>query len=162
MTKFYSAPWDNLLKFISVSVCVFAVIFIIYNPHLGTILVWSGIIFGAAAFTIRGYSIQNKKLIIHRLGWTTEIDLRKLKTIRVEPKAMTWSWRLLGNGGLFGYIGSFRNKKLGTYRAFATNRYKCIVLEMVNRTIVVTPDMPEEFMKEVKSAVAIENYLKND
>ncbi len=102
---------------------------------------------------ITGYSINDQKLIIHRLGWTTEFDLHDLVNAEFKAQAIKGSWRLLGNGGLFGWIGAFSNTELGTFRAYATNRNKCVVLELKDKTLLVTPDSPSEFVKSLQPIV---------
>jgi len=94
---------------------------------------------------IRGYVLFDNTLIIERLGWQTKIDLSKLATAEVDPTAMAKSIRTFGNGGMFCFAGLFHNKTLGTYRAFATDMRKCVILRFPNRIIVVTPDEPQRF-----------------
>ncbi|WKD51196.1 PH domain-containing protein [Microbulbifer spongiae] len=103
-----------------------------------------GILLLCALFAIRGYTIRNNILLILRPGWKTAIPLDGLTEAQANPSAMQGSVRLFGNGGLFGYIGLFQNKALGRYRAFATNHDKAVVLRFPTRTLVVTPDRPEQ------------------
>jgi hypothetical protein len=56
---------------------------------------------------------------------------------------MQGSIRTFGNGGLFGFIGLFRNKKLGRYRAFATDEKNAVVLRFATHTLVITPEQPQ-------------------
>jgi hypothetical protein len=51
---------------------------------------------------------------------------------------------------MFCFAGAFHNKKLGSYRAFATDNNRTVILKFSNRTVVVTPDNPEEFVKRIK------------
>lgn len=150
MKFFKASSWDLTVQLITVGIYMIEVILIVYNFSLTVLLLFGLILVIAPFYMIRGYSIDDDKLVIHRLGWTKNFDLHRLKSVNIVLEAMKGSWRLLGNGGLFGYIGTFSNKKLGTYRAYATNRYKCVVLELENRTLVVTPDAPEDLVEEVR------------
>lgn len=154
MKKYFKASsWDPLLQVITIGVSIFALAFVYYFPNLITILVMGALIVIPPFFMIKGYSIDNQKLIIHRLGWTKEFDLNDLVSAEFNAQAMRGSWRLLGNGGLFGWIGTFSNKELGTFRAYATNRHKCVVLKLKDRTLLVTPDSPKEFVESIEALI---------
>ncbi len=56
----------------------------------------------------------------------------------------------VGNGGLFSFTGFFRNKALGTYRAFVTDPRKTVVLHFPRRTVVISPGSPKEFVHECR------------
>ena len=64
---------------------------------------------------------------------------------------MSRSIRLFGNGGAFAFSGWFRNRKLGSYRAYATDPARSVVLKFSDhKTIVVTPEPPDAFIAAVK------------
>lgn len=104
---------------------------------------------GTAAFMVRGYSVTDGAVIVHRLGWDFRIELASLISAQADPAALKGSIRLAGNGGLFAFCGWFRNRKLGVYRAFCTDIAHAVVLRFPDRTIVVTPDQPEKFIAAV-------------
>ncbi len=64
------------------------------------------------------------------------------------------SIRAMGIGGLFGFVGYYRNEILGTYKAYATNEFSTVVLDLSGEKIVVTPDKPDEFAEAVEAARA--------
>lgn len=100
-------------------------------------------------FTIRGYVLDGETLLVQRLLWATTVDLNGLKSAHVDPEAMTKSLRTFGNGGLFCIAGQFSNEKLGGYRALATNTKLAVVLRFRDRTVVITPDCPDGFVKSI-------------
>ncbi len=104
------------------------------------------VLLGSALFTIRGYELAGSELLVRRLVWATRIPLQDLRSAWADPSAMKRSIRLFGNGGLFAFSGLFSNRKLGRYRAFATDPRNAVVLRFAARTIVVTPDAPQEFL----------------
>jgi hypothetical protein len=106
----------------------------------------------AAAFAIRGYSVREGKVMIHRLGWANKYDLATLSSVEVSPGATMGSVRAMGIGGLFGFVGYYRNEILGLYQAFATNEMNTVVLEFGSKKIVVTPDDPQAFAEAVETA----------
>lgn len=108
------------------------------------------IVAGALPFMIRGYRIELGCLPIRRLGWFTRLDLDDLQSAEVNREAMKNSLRLMGNGGLFVFAGWFWNRKLGRYRALVTDPSRSVVLRFRERTVVVSPDAPEEFVDTLK------------
>ncbi|MEN6384973.1 MAG: PH domain-containing protein [Phycisphaerales bacterium] len=80
------------------------------------------------------------------------IDLSNLITAEFEPTAAAKAIRTFGNGGMFSFTGLFYNKRLGTFRAFATDTKKAVIMRFPNRTIVVTPDDPVKFVLYVAEA----------
>jgi hypothetical protein len=117
-------------------------------PHWVALLPLA-IICGGALFTIRGYTVTPDAILVHRLFWTTRLPLAGLQSAQFEPDAMRRSLRMFGNGGLFSFTGFFRNKALGTYRAFVTDPRKIVVLHFPRRTVVISPGSPKEFVHDV-------------
>jgi hypothetical protein len=151
--KDYDAPWSTSLIVISSLVTVFCLgisLGMVWNG--GGIFPWLGllpfaIVIGSAPFTIRGYSITSDAIIVHRLFWATSLPIAGLQSAQFNPNAMSGSIRMFGNGGLFSFTGFFRNKLLGTYRAFVTDPHRTVVLHYFNRTVVISPATPEQFVR---------------
>ena len=85
-----------------------------------------------------------------RLGWATRIDLNHLVSAEHDPTAMEHSIRKFGIGGLFCYVGFCSNDKIDSYRAYATDSKRSVVLKFPGRTIVVNPDRPGEFVARIE------------
>jgi hypothetical protein len=109
-----------------------------------------------ALFTIRGYSITNRELEIRRLLWTTRVSLHGLQRAYFDSNATHRSIRTFGNGGFFSFTGYFRNKQLGSYRAFMTDRRRAVVLRFSTSVIVVSPDQPEDFVNTISQYATVE------
>jgi hypothetical protein len=151
MREHFRAPWSTKLK---LTTGVFAAVLIavaVMNPGWGSGLAVA-ILVVAAAFAIRGYSVMDGKLLIHRLGWATRFDLATLTRVEVNPGATMGSVRAMGIGGLFGFVGHFHNQVLGSYKAYATHDLNTVVMVFDGQTIVVTPDDPQAFVEAVKAA----------
>lgn len=149
---FEAARWDYLLRLITVGIILFAVVFTFFNPNLWVMLAFGAIIVGSYFFMVRGYRVEKGRLVIIRPGWEKSFDLRDLKDVRFDPDAMKWSWRVWGNGGLFGWIGLFRNRRLGMYNAYVSNRYRCVVIELDERPLVISPSDPDSLISSVEKA----------
>jgi hypothetical protein len=166
MTKLmtFKAPWAtslSIMTFIGIAILLgCAVIGINTGPNDNATWILSmtgfpvAIIVGTMFFMVRGYQIESNELIIQRLGWVTRIDLTQLISVEHNPKAMERSIRTFGNGGLFCFSGSFRNKQLGSYRAYATDPGQSVVLTFPDKKIVVTPDRVEEFVVGIDKRLA--------
>jgi len=157
----FGAPWSTSLKILTAlsiailtAVCVaFAVLFPRQTaagiPFLFAMFAVVASFAGSALFMVRGYELEAGNLLIRRLSWATRLPLEGLTAAWADPAAMRGSLRLFGNGGLFVFAGLFTNRKLGRYRAFATQPRNSVVLRFSHRTVVVTPDRPHDFLQAV-------------
>ncbi|MCQ3829588.1 hypothetical protein HXX02_09015 [Microbulbifer elongatus] len=162
---FYRAPWSRQLQLITLlcSVILLGISFalLLHTPAEAPAIYQLGIwiplltLVLSAAFAVRGYQLEDKHLYIVRLGWRSRLCLAQLQAVTVDSAAMDGSIRLFGNGGLFAYLGLFRNSKLGRYRAYATDTARSVVLHLPTRTVVVTPDNPSEFARQAEKSIAM-------
>jgi hypothetical protein len=110
------------------------------------------ILAGASLFVVRGYTVAGNRLLIRRLLWTTELDLTGLRSARQDRAALRLSLRLWGNGGLYSITGYYWNRQLGLYRTFLTDLSRTVVLDLPQRTVLVSPDDPATFVAKVTRA----------
>ncbi|WP_299412362.1 PH domain-containing protein [Acaryochloris sp. IP29b_bin.148] len=165
-TTTYSAPWGMSLKIISSVTSVLligiALIGLLTGPKgnwiwiLSMVIIPLGILIVTALFTVRGYVLTPDALLVKRLVWTTPIPLQELTTVEADSNAMEGSIKTFGNGGLFSFSGSFRNKRLGPYRALATDIRHCVVLKFDRKAIVITPEKPLAFVNQLKAMKGME------
>jgi hypothetical protein len=155
--KHYNAPWGALLITVSLmlaALCLGLAVFLFSRG--GAVSFWMGLllltlVIGCALFTIRGYTVVDGAVLVHRLFWATRLPLAGLCSVQVQPDAMRWSIRTFGNGGFFSFTGYYRNTKLGSYRAFVTDGHRTVVLHYSGRTVVLSPGSPEDFVRELSS-----------
>ena len=86
---------------------------------------------------------------IHTMMRTIRIPYSNIdRIVRVDESFMSWDTiRLFGIGGIFGYIGWFRNGKIGTYKAYVTDRKKAfLVYRKSGKPIAISVSEPDEFM----------------
>ena len=109
------------------------------------------VIFVTWLFSVTGYTLKENTLIVARPLWTTTIVLPPGSTARAEPEIRKGLLKTMGNGGLFGYTGGFRNKKLGNFKTYATNWSHAVSVtsEVDNFRIVVTPDEVGIFIQSI-------------
>jgi hypothetical protein len=152
--KHYRAPWSRLLVIVSCVaslLCLGAAMIVMTRTH--GLVRWAalgplGMVVGSALFTIRGYTVTADSILVKRLFWDTRVPVADLQSVHFEPEVMRRSIRTFGNGGLFSFSGFYWNKHLGRYRAFVTDLRLTVVLRLPKRTVVISPETPEKFVKE--------------
>ncbi len=154
----YKASLDNLAKIMTVGVTVvFAVIImkqieaIKEEPTITSFLVAGGfmlIYIWTLLFRPLNYQVTDKYLIIHRPLKDVIVERKTIASVeRLDDVTVQKSVRTLGVGGLFGYFGKYANRKNGSMTWYATKRNHAVMIcTDDNKKIVLTPDMPEEFM----------------
>ena len=102
------------------------------------------------AFRPVKYSLTAGNLIVHRLFSDVKIERSKIKSVElVDKEKLSWSVRVFGVGGFFGYFGKFANAKLGTMTWYATRKDRIVLVKMLNnKKIILTPDEPEKFVAD--------------
>jgi hypothetical protein len=118
-------------------------------PRALVVLLGATVLLVSALFTVRGYEVGTEEVGVRRLLWTTRLSLAGLREAWADPSALARSLRLFGNGGLFSFTGLFWNRRLGRYRAFATDPRRAVVMRFGARSVVVTPDDPDAFVAEL-------------
>jgi hypothetical protein len=162
----FSAPWSSTVRIVTLIVVTLllalAAISCFVQPEkipmaarLAAFVLPLLVLFGTLLFVVQGYVVTDSELFIERFGWRNRIPLRDVVSVTIDPEAMRGSLRLCGSGGLFGFFGWFRNSKLGVYRAYCTDTKRCVILKLVNRTIVVSPDDPGRFVAEIRRGRAL-------
>lgn len=157
--KRYSANWSRLLIVVSASTTVLCIgTAIVLLQTGGAIFRWMALLpvallVGAALFTVRGYEVGGDGILVRRLFWSTRLPLEGLSSANYEPEAMRSSVRLMGNGGLFSFTGYYWSKRLGRFRAFVTDLRRTVVLRYVDRTMLLSPEEPDSFAKELEERI---------
>jgi hypothetical protein len=157
--KHFKAPWCASLIVVSTLLtagCVGAMIgaqpWAAKHDHAWLAWLPLALVFGCALFTIRGYTVTSDAILVHRLFWDSRLPRAGLQSARVDPRAMRWSIRTCGNGGFYSITGWYWNKSLGAYRAFVTDPRRAVIVKFARRTVIVSPESPEEFIRELEAA----------
>ena len=155
----YQAPWGRAVKVATlVSVLLFCAI-AVYGSYFGPrqFMAWRFFTLGAPVaglalgvlFLVRGYALAGQELEIERFGWVTRLSLVGLESVASDSQAFVGTSRVWGNGGLFALTGLYWNRRLGRFRAWATDPARSVVLKFADRTVVLTPDDPRRFVSDV-------------
>ena len=156
MNTHYAAPWGRPLKITSVFATLLCLGIAAWSFAGPSSIKWVGYLplafaLGSALFMVRGFELSKDALRVKRLFWTTRLPLADLATAEWDPAAMRRSIRTLGNGGFYSYTGYYRNKALGSYRAYVTDLDRAVVLRFTDRRLVISPDDPAGFLRELQA-----------
>jgi Bacterial PH domain len=164
----FRAPWGRTVRvrtkvgLVIVAVIVLSAAFAPMDVplafRLAAIVVPLLIVAASLARTVRGYTLTEEAIIVQR-GWgETRLPLAGLRSVTGEVDAMRGSMRLTGNDGFFSITGWFWNRKLGRHRAFATDLSRAVVLRYADRTIVITPHDPQQFIMRAGTFIRIAGF----
>jgi hypothetical protein len=97
--------------------------------------------------------VDSTNLIIRRPIKEVRIPLDEIRdAFLVRKESMTWTERIGGNGGLFGFTGNFKNT-FGPMTWYATRLKNYIMIETRdNDRIVITPDNTD-MIKEIRRLI---------
>lgn len=155
----YRAPWSASVKWITGGVFVLFAGLVFLTPWGGA-AAWA-LMVALYAYGPAGYSFEGRDLLIHRRAWSPyRLPLAGLTGAAVAPDAMRRSLRTFGNGGVFGFTGSFHNSRLGAYRAWVTDPKRSVVLEFADRTVVISPGRPNLFVDELRERTGVEARME--
>jgi hypothetical protein len=166
----FRAPWSKELRAataVSLGVLIVVMAAAILSrsraPLLASVLLIAlPLLISVATFAsrVRGYLLDEDSITVQRGGWNTRLPLIGLRSVTGDAEAMRGSIRVFGNGGLFAYTGEFWNRKLGRYRALATDPSRAIVLRYPKRTIVITPHDPQHFIMRARTFLKVADFPK--
>ena len=68
----------------------------------------------------------------------------------------------MNHGGLgdqpFSFSGEFWNRRLGRFRALATDPQRAVVLRYSRRTVVITPHDPQQFIMRARTVLKTSQF----
>lgn len=95
-------------------------------------------------------SINDEKIVIKRIVRNIEIDLRNVYSVTIiSNREISNSIRTFGSGGLFGYLGQFKNNLIGSYTMYATEKQNLIYINTSKGKYVFSCSKPHEFIELV-------------
>ena len=166
----FRAPWSTtvgtvtVLSLVILSLPVLIGIFVAAQPSPLAAFLLMGMppLFVAATFAgrVRGYTLAEDAITVRRGLWNTRLPLDGLRSVTGDVDAMRGSIRVFGNGGMFSITGRFWNRKLGWYRAFATDPSRAVVLRYPKRTVVISPHDPQHFIMRARTLLKVADFPK--
>jgi hypothetical protein len=99
-----------------------------------------------------GYGVDSTHVYIRRQLLPVSLRFNDiLEARRLSSEETSFTIRVFGSGGLFGFFGYFYNQKLGWQRWYATRRGDLVgILTHSHGWLMLTPDDPEKFVAMLK------------
>jgi hypothetical protein len=162
----FSAPWSRSLRLTTAAAVSVLVALMLAGLLMGPrqLLVWQvamvgvplAVLLTSVPFMVRGYTLTESHIEVRRLGWSTLLPLAGLVAVTGEPQGLRGSLRLFGNGGLFGISGWFWNRRIGRFRAYATDPGRTVLLRYRDgKNVVVTPHDVQHFIVRVRTLAKV-------
>jgi Bacterial PH domain len=158
----FSAPWSRSVRVATVASVAGLLVMVLAGVFAGPrqLAVLRGALVGVPLavllatlpFMVRGYVLTESHIEVRRLGWSSVLPLAGLIAVTGQPEGFSGSVRLFGNGGLFGISGWYWNRRIGRFRAYATDPGRMVLLRYRDGSqVVVTPHDVQHFIVRVKT-----------
>ena len=147
-TYFKAAPLCTSIIIVSALVTLLLVFlgFMHFHPLLTALCIV--ILLASLLSMVKGYSIEDNTLIIHRPLWTNKFSLSPSTSTSIEKPGFTL--RVFGNGGMFSGTGYFWNKEKGMFRAFITDPKTMIWVNTGSKLLVISPEDKKGFISYIE------------
>jgi hypothetical protein len=150
----FRASFDLTTKIVTTVICVAFAAAVAFTRNIPIACGAALFLLVAYGFSPRGYRISGGALIVRRLIGSVRIPLEGLRLARAATgDDLAGAIRVWGNGGLFGYYGIYRTTALGDCNWYVSSRKNAVVIVTGTRTVVVSPDDGEGFLRAIGSAV---------
>jgi hypothetical protein len=98
-----------------------------------------------------GYRVTDHAFVVCRPIGDVEIPLDTIQRVAALDDFGP-NFRRMGNGGLFGVYGSFRNKALGNFQLYARRNGGMVLIETSgSEPVVVSPSDRDAFITELRA-----------
>jgi len=162
----FSAPWSRSLRVLTTAAVALLLALVLIGLLTGPRQLWVWrlamvgvplvVLVGSLLFMVRGYVLTESQIEVERLGWSTVLPFAGLAAVSGEPQGLQGSLRLFGNGGLFGISGWFWNRRIGRFRAYATDPERAVLLRYRDgRKVLVTPHDVQHFIVRVRNLAGL-------
>jgi len=134
---------------------IFAILEILTTRYTIALIIVTGIlsvsVTVAYLFKPDGYVLLDNELLIKRKINIKHIPFDKIDEIKLLNKEETKSlFRIVGIGGVFGWVGKFWNKKLGFLNLYASKAYDLVLIKTSDsKKILISPEEKERFVNEI-------------
>lgn len=151
----FTASYDSATKGLSAGLTVLlAAIGIVMHSAIA-LGVAAVVIALAYAWSPRSYAVADRSVVVRRPIGRVAIRLDGIREARrAGEDDFAGCIRLWGNGGLFGYYGTFSTSKLGRSWWYLTNRTNAVVVITGRGTTLFSPDDVDGFLAAIRASGA--------
>jgi hypothetical protein len=165
----FGASWNRSTRWLTVGFLLScaAILAVTYSGARQPVVFYltSGLLSAAIAMAFGlspvGYQVGESSIVIRRRLGRKAIPMASVRAARLmEPAELAESmWRWPAVGGLFGFYGTFETPALGRHRWYASRDRDLVLLQTVEGPVVVSPDDPEGFVREVNQRLRAKNRI---
>ncbi len=155
-TVAFGASWSRSTRLLTAVffVCSITILAICYPPSPFFYGTTALVIFALALaywYAPTGYRIDTAAVQVERRAGPFPIPFDLLRSARLmePPELAETTWRWPSVGGLFGFYGTFETPALGRHRWYASRDENLVVLQTTRGPVVISPDDPATFVREV-------------
>jgi Bacterial PH domain len=159
----FKASFDWHVKILTSAFCLFYFTFLVLGmlnfetsgvimlPAIMTIVILIAYLWHVQSYKITSGGIEIKRPIGSKL-----IGFSNIKHVkRVKNDDLGIVLRLLGVGGIFGFIGIYKSQIYGKTTFYGTQQRNYVIVETNLKKYVLTPDEPLDFVKSVENRVGV-------
>lgn len=101
-----------------------------------------------AAYLPLSLSVIDRTITLRRGLGRIRIPLERVVSVRtIDPRILEGSFRVFGSGGMFGYLGRHRNRRLGRYSLWTTEQRNLLLVETADRRWIFNCRRADEFIR---------------
>lgn len=152
------APWDGGVKFgtwssILITLLIYGGLLWIEEARSelgGHMIIWVALLSFSACyiFAPRSYLIGKDGVAIERIVGPIFIPYAQILSLQIVERANLR--RAVGNGGVFGYYGTYVDGSGTKVKVYATRFKGMVRIETTDRTYYLSPNEPGSFVEAVK------------
>ncbi|MDR2894080.1 MAG: PH domain-containing protein [Alistipes sp.] len=158
-SHFHWSPEVIAITCISLCVVLGCLIPLVLAKAPSLLLKWSIIavvvipIVYCAAWTPRYIALIDDNLVFKKVVGNITIPIQTINKIyQIDSDTLNGSIRTFGSGGVFGYLGRFKNKVLGNYSMYITERKNLIVVKTNDTTYVFNCNNQQRFISVIETS----------
>jgi len=149
--------WFVILLFISMTILIpmsiyyfDKEIFVALLVFMLFIILYPSILAGSWVFSPQKYLVSGHRIKIVRPVSSITIQIAEITEVEEKDINVFKTIRVLGNGGLFAFTGTFYNKADGKFWMYAKNK-NYVMLHTNDKKYVLSPDEKEQFIIDLRN-----------
>lgn len=133
---------------------------ILWLKYLLITVISGTILIGLGYMPIR-LKADNEKITVSRLFGPLKIPVDEITETRIlQESDISYSIRLFGSGGLFGFLGLFKNTSLGKYTMYATDLNHLLFIRTRNKKYVLSCSRSKDLLEYINLRLKQHNSTK--
>lgn len=117
------------------------------------IIILAVTIIGGLCYMPIRLTIKEDTVTLHKLSGSINVPIKDIIELKTIPGSeIRSSIRIFGSGGMFGFLGKFRNPRLGRYTMYATNLNELILIRTSSKKYIFSCSHHKEFVELIQKS----------